>query len=370
MYYENGSRKARPLRSRSRIGGAANRLRVMAVLMLIAGMIATGGFGFFPSNPLTDDLRNFVKENVPALVVEPINSLLGMIDATPIPGHDSFSGISAEGVTATANVFPTPTIFLSPTGTFTPGATVTFAVTPTVTMTPTVSMTPAAQTCLTLTTPANGAVLPAQGNVLFSWSAMRNAAKYEIVFTAPDKTWSKYTLTRTTYDFPIGTLISSGTYTWTVSAYNAAGKLICTAVEFKFKKDVSSTPTPTSTLTLVPTNTPSGTGTFLPPTDTYTGAGNTIFSAASGPSGTVTDCAAGVSFSVTVTDPDGVNEVSVEYYWTGGDGPTTLSLDYIDADTWSTFIGSLSPGDYGWDFSASDNLGNYEIGPGGSFTCP
>jgi hypothetical protein len=355
----------------------AVKARTVVLLVLTTGFIATAGFGVFPSNPLSDGVRGFISENYPAIILQPVNSVLqemavatfqGQNETAPEVANEPEQTGPAAGVVGLAGAagVASTSIFTN-----TPTASVTFTVTPTVTMTPTasitptVSMTPAAQTCFTLTKPANGTVLPTQGNVLFSWTAMPRAAKYEITFTAPDKTWSKYTLTgTTTYTFPIGTLISGGTYTWTVSAYDAAGKLLCTALEFKFKKDVSSTPTPTGATT----DTPIGTGTVFPTTPPYSGAGNTVFSGASGPSGTV-DCSGGVSFSIFVTDPDGFTGVFAEYYWTGGDGPTTFSLDYIDADNWSTFTGPLSSGDYGYDFYSIDAFGNYESSPGGSFTC-
>lgn len=249
-------------RRKSRVGV----WRRLILITVTVGFAATAGFGTLPANPLSDGLRGFVSENIPALVLQPFNAVLqdlavptlaGQTEAAPEAGIEANNmPVQPEPATTTVEVAAssTSTATLTPTGTFTPSATVTF------TVTPTVSITPTGQRCFTLTAPANGTVLPNQGNVLFSWSAMPGTAKYEIIFTAPDKTWSKYTLSSTKYTFAIGTLASGGTYTWTVSAYDAAGKLLCTALEFKFKKDVSSTPTPTWT----PTETPTLPGTLFP----------------------------------------------------------------------------------------------------------
>ena len=213
------------------------------------------------------------------------------------------------------------------------------------TNTPTVTT----QACFNLIAPANGALLLADGAVTFSWSPMPGAEKYTIIFTDPFGAWKRYKdLTSNTYALDISSLYSGGTYTWKVEAYDAAGKLLCTAPEFTFTKPVS----PTATFT-------------PPPTPT----GNTIFTLNDTPTGLIIcDGSTSPYFSVYVIDPDGVSSVAV-YYQPSSGQPDVIPL--VDTEVWhSTFAPYFYPSTIvDWYFEATDGLGNVEKSAQFQFTC-
>jgi hypothetical protein len=224
----------------------------------------------------------------------------------------------------------------------------TFTFTPTATATSTFTPIAALTTCFTLTAPASGSVLPEYGEVVFSWGAMPGAAKYEITFTASDHTWHKYALTGTTYSFPIGSLGSGGTYNWKVEAFDAAGKSICTAPEFTFKKPDSPTITPTP----------------LPTSPTSQGMGDATFEYEYGPTGTYADCNSAVGFTAVVTDPKGIASITVYYQSAGGlIGSFPLaegSAEWTGTETLTIFY---MQGTVTWYFGAVDGSGNFEKSP-------
>jgi hypothetical protein len=227
---------------------------------------------------------------------------------------------------------------------FTPTFTITPSPTATVTNTPTAT----AQNCFNLIAPKNGAILPEVGEVIFSWSPMPGAANYVITFTAPDSTTNKKTLPGSTLHFDIGSLYSGGTYTWKVDAYDAAGKSICTAPEFTFKKPVS----PTPTFTPLPTPT-----------------GNTIFTLNDTPTGLIIcDGSTSPYFSVYVVDPDGVSSVSVFYQPSAGQ-PDMIPLVYTEVWHTTSVPYFVSATIVDWYFEAMDGLGNIEKSAQFQFTC-
>ncbi len=227
---------------------------------------------------------------------------------------------------------------------FTPTFTVTPSPTATVTNTPTAT----AQACFNLTAPVNGSLLLANGAVTFAWSPMTGAEKYMITITDPQGTWKRYSLDTNIFWLEIGTFYTGGTYTWKVEAYDAAGKLLCTAPEFTFTKPVSPT------------------ATFPPPP---TPTGNTVFTLNDTPTGVIIcDGSTSPYFSVYVIDPDGVSSVAV-YYQPSSGQPDVIPL--VDTEVWhSTFAPLFYPGTIvDWYFEATDGLGNIEKSAQFQFTC-
>jgi hypothetical protein len=243
------------------------------------------------------------------------------------------------------NILPSiiQTLTAIPTLSFTPTLTATATVTSTSTPTATV------QTCFTLAAPANGTALLADGVVTFAWSPMAGAEKYAITFTDSFGTWYRRSdIKINTYQFEIGSLYSGGMYTWKVDAYDAAGKLLCTAPEFTFIKPVS----PTPTFTPLPTPT-----------------GNTIFTFIATPSGSVTCGSFTPYFEVNVADPDGVSSVIVSYYPSASQ-PGSFSLYFNEVNWASDMIPLFYPGTVvNWQYVATDGLGNVENSAQFQFTC-
>ena len=47
-------------------------------------MVATGGFGALPNNPLTETFQNVIEENVPSEFLEPLNTYMDEISSPRI----------------------------------------------------------------------------------------------------------------------------------------------------------------------------------------------------------------------------------------------------------------------------------------------
>jgi hypothetical protein len=232
-----------------------------------------------------------------------------------------------------------------------PTLTPTLAPTPTATATATFTPTATEQTCFTLTTPENGVTLPSEGQVLFSWTSMPGAAKYQITFTASSGAWNRYSLGTNTSSFDIGSLYNGGTFTWKIEAFDTAGALLCTAPEFTFTKPSS----PTPTITIVP----------------YTGIGNTTFKLVNPAEATGTIICDGSTlpnFTAAVMDPDGIKSISVHYNPSISQ-PGVLQMGN-DGYWYQSFTPAFTAGEtVNWYFSAVDGVGNIENSSQYQFTC-
>jgi hypothetical protein len=156
--------------------------RFLVTALLTTTMVATGGFGTLPDNPVTQGLQEEIGENVPEPLLDPINAyldelsaptiqpqltenpnppldLVGFLlgDITPEPATSiSENGASDDSFTPTevsTDIFTETTTATPATETATAALTSTRTLTPTSTFTPTVTATP---TCSVPTTaPAN-----------------------------------------------------------------------------------------------------------------------------------------------------------------------------------------------------------------------
>ena len=100
------------------------------------------------------------------------------------------------------------------------------------------------QVCLDLLTPLDKADLPADGKVVFSWTANEEAESYSLNFIFPDGLTLNFTTDETSKNrymdgFSMHPAYSqSGEHQWNVTALNAAGEEICQSDFFTFTKPV------------------------------------------------------------------------------------------------------------------------------------
>ncbi|HKY53281.1 MAG TPA: hypothetical protein VJM08_03200 [Anaerolineales bacterium] len=143
--------------------------RFMVTVVLTTAVVATGGFGTLPDNPITETVQEEIGKNVPESILEPVNSyleelsaptipplpsstpnssldLIGLLLGTPASDVETMAGtesLSTETLTATALLTQTPTTTVTEiTHTVTPSRTATITSTPTASRTPTASSTP------------------------------------------------------------------------------------------------------------------------------------------------------------------------------------------------------------------------------------
>ena len=148
--------------------GSRSSVRLF-VVALTATMLATGGFGTLPKNPITRAAQEQIGENVPEPFLEPVNAYLEQIQAPTIESQprptngpiDPVGWILAGLSSQTPEASPpasTPTFTTAPTSsnTFTPTIAPSQTSTPTLTVSPTatVSMTPTQACPRPSTTPA------------------------------------------------------------------------------------------------------------------------------------------------------------------------------------------------------------------------
>ena len=141
--------------------------RFMVTVVLTTAVVATGGLGTLPDNPITDTVQEEIGKNVPESILEPVNSYLEELSAPTIPPLPSSTpntaldliglligtpasdaetpvetlSLSTETLTATALSTPTETA-TEIMHTVTPSRTATVTDTPTASRTPTASSTP------------------------------------------------------------------------------------------------------------------------------------------------------------------------------------------------------------------------------------
>lgn len=229
---------------------------------------------------------------------------------------------------ATLTAFPTPT----PTASVTP--------------TPTALLSPNAVCTLQLLSPANGATLPASGELVFHWSPQPGAEEYRLQIISINGAVNTFSTTNTSLTRYLESLSAAGTYSWQVSALDEHGQVICTAGSFMFTKPA------TVIETLLPPQTP------LLTHDT-----NTYFTFIEGPLDPVTEFCDQRYFKVIVADSDGVSSVWVGYQVQDSMGTPicsgTLPLSFNNGLWSGNPIIPANPSDqvYWW-FAAADNLGN------------
>ena len=197
--YESGRKKPRPLRSKNPAGGGragkspVGRWQALFLFTLTAGFLATGGFGTFPSNPISDGVREFFQENYPSLVLQPINSLLQDIAVSTLPSQSdealNVAGVTqptgpGNGLAGAAGGVPSSTFTSVPTGTFTP----TLLPTGTFTFTPTLTKTFTPTSTGTSTPTRTRTVTP---TFLPTWTATSTATPIATLFPtdSPVPTW-------------------------------------------------------------------------------------------------------------------------------------------------------------------------------------
>lgn len=201
---------------------------------------------------------------------------------------------------------------------------------------PTITAT-ATPSCFSLLTPIDGASLPDVGSVNFTWSTQPDTVLYRVDFISPSGALNSLTTPDTSLLRYIESLTVGGTYTWQVTALNSAGGVLCTAGPYTFDKPGSPTPS-------IPF-----------------GQGNAVFNYEIGPKGYQNDCYTDKFFSVSVTDPNGIQNAYV-YYQVGYGQTGSFALKQVGANEWQ---GSYPFAYYYeqtvlWWFSVVDGQNNYE----------
>jgi hypothetical protein len=117
---------------------------------------------------------------------------------------------------------------------------------PTSTVTPTVTATleqaAASTACFKLISPQNGASLPKQGPVTFSWEASTGAVRYVVTFSDAEGRTSIIQTTGTSTTNYIEVFAGGTSYSWGVTAYGADGSEICSTAENSFSKPAGDPP--------------------------------------------------------------------------------------------------------------------------------
>lgn len=133
-------------------------LRYLATALLTTGMVATGGFGTLPDNPITQTFQEEIGENLPDTILDPINSLLDELAVPTIPPQPDSSpnpSLDLIGLFLGDTITGTPISVDTPSATFTltssPTSTATRTLTPTLTTTATSTATSTATPTLTPT---------------------------------------------------------------------------------------------------------------------------------------------------------------------------------------------------------------------------
>ena len=233
--------------------------------------------------------------------------------------------------------------------------------------------TPTPPAAPTLLSPSNGAKLPLNQPIPFSWSAVAGAATYEIQFDDSNKfsapliaAQSGLTETQTTQTFT-----SERRFWWRVRARTAGGIFSAwsSVRSFDIKRDAT-LPTPTRTPTAIgpsatPTSTPPPTATASGPTATPTSTppptatGTPTAVPSPTPTRTPTTVAADTVSIQLAEYSAGNDELRVEA--TGSNASATLSV-YVTST--NTFIGTLrneGGGRYRGDFSWATNPQNITV---------
>lgn len=143
-------------------------LRRFIAVLITTGLVASGGLGAFPRNPVTTTFQQVARENIPEAILAPVNSYfdelsISIFGSQPTPAQnpslDLVGLILGDGIVSPSPTFPvveTPTPTSAPTSVA--SASPTLTATPTRTVTPTSS--PTAQLTSTSTPTATANCLP------------------------------------------------------------------------------------------------------------------------------------------------------------------------------------------------------------------
>jgi hypothetical protein len=361
-------------------------------------MVATGGFGALPDNPVTQALQEEIGQNIPEPLLNPLNSYLEQLSAPTIQPQpaskpnppldlvgfllgdivtDSSASVSesdAGGVTSEPT--ETPTDVSTPTITSTPSTGTAMAtITSTRTFTPTATVTPSVTPAPTCSVPSTTAA-----NITFFNSSVLTVEVYWVDFSC------KLVLYATLG--PGQSLIqatSIGYRWWFVDSSNGhllSDYVVSSAndiVDVSTGAFTTATPTPTQTLTPTRTAIPIATSTAAPSAGFYVSAVDL------NGSGSVATVPPGQPFSVTYnfqvfSDPcpgcitqliTGLGFSGSTGEWCAYDG-IPGPLPGATGSELNTLVAPLTPGtysvvvEYHWQYTCSDALAIY--GGGGFVT--
>jgi hypothetical protein len=100
------------------------------------------------------------------------------------------------------------------------------------------------ENCFTLTSPADGTAMPAEGLYTFDWTDQPGRYKYIVTITKPTGAVKSQIVWTNSFQIGAADLPFEGTYQWKVTAYDANIQPICTAGPWTFTKAASPAPTP------------------------------------------------------------------------------------------------------------------------------
>ena len=148
--------RSRSLRQPPRRAERRSSARFLVTMLLTTGIVATGGLGTFPENPVTQELQKEIGKNVPQEILDPLNSYLNELSAPtiqPLPASPSTPALDLIGFLLDDRTPEalTETPFVQ---TETPPATTTTTDTLTATLTSTPNLTTTATTTPTRTSTA------------------------------------------------------------------------------------------------------------------------------------------------------------------------------------------------------------------------
>ena len=302
----------RSMRHPPRRAERRSSFRFLVTALLTTTMVATGGFGALPDNPVTQALQQEIGQNMPEPLLNPLNSYLEQLSAPtiqPLPASnpnppldligflidettsepsESVSENGAGGETSTPTPTPsavgTQTITDTPlTRTATPTPTPTRTLTPTSTATPTLTVTP---TCSVPSTTS--------ATTTFFNSSSQSIAVYWVDFSCRLVLYA--TLSQ-------GQSLIQGTYIgyrwWFIDS--STGHLIADYVVSSANDivDVSTGSFTKATPTPTPTSTPTQTAIPTPTTSAAPSAGFYVSAVQLDGSGSVITVPAGQPFTVT-----------------------------------------------------------------------
>ena len=367
-------------------------LRFLVTTLITTTMVATGGFGALPDNPVTQQLQEEIGQNVPESVLNPVNSYLEQLSVPtiqPLPTSTPNSSLDLVGLildaitpqptaaesgiedqtstpSETATEVGTQTVTDTPsTDTVTPTITATRTLTPTSTFTPTATATPTANCSRVSTVPANTTFFnSSQQTINVYW--VDSACKLVLSFTlGPSQS-----LIQPTY---------IGDRWWFINS--SSGHLIADYVVASVNDVVdvstgaiaSATSTPTPTPTSAPTTT---TATAVPSTGfnvsavSLDGSGSVVTVSPGQPvsvtynyqvySGGCTTCitqlVTGLGFSGSQSESCAYNGIPGAPPGDSGSENTVLLAPEVSG-TYNVIV------EFHWQFTCADALLNYGVGP-------
>ncbi len=116
---------------------------------------------------------------------------------------------------------------LAPTSTGTP---------PPATATPLPTSTAGPLACLNVTSPGTGLEANAVGPILFSWEPKEGASSYKLTITYPNGASASFYTDSTSITRYAESMPAQGTYSWSITAYDNSGNVICQTGEGTFSK--------------------------------------------------------------------------------------------------------------------------------------